>query len=117
MAPESWPPRVACQFSGKLFSRFVTRSTRVYRPGQALPWLRASAVKIRVNPNAVQRALEELEPDGVITSSTLAAKIPFELLVQNLKSLLDLAGTFLGRTRFAEPFPENHLENSDRPPG
>ncbi len=40
----------------------------VHRPGEALPSLRALAVEIRVNPNTVQRAYEELEREGVIES-------------------------------------------------
>ncbi len=40
----------------------------VYRPGEALPSLRALAVQIRVNPNTVQRAYEELDREGVIES-------------------------------------------------
>lgn len=40
----------------------------VYRSGEALPSLRALAVEIRVNPNTVQRAYEELERLGVIES-------------------------------------------------
>jgi GntR family transcriptional regulator len=40
----------------------------VYRPGESLPSLRALAVEIRVNPNTVQRAYEELERTGVIQS-------------------------------------------------
>jgi GntR family transcriptional regulator len=38
----------------------------VYRPGEALPSLRALAVKIHVNPNTVQRAYDELEREGLI---------------------------------------------------
>lgn len=40
----------------------------VYRPGETIPSLRALAVEIRVNPNTVQRAYEELERQGVIES-------------------------------------------------
>ena len=40
----------------------------VYRPGEVLPSLRALAVDIRVNPNTVQRAYEELERAGVVQS-------------------------------------------------
>jgi len=40
----------------------------VYRAGEALPSLRALAVEIRVNPNTVQRAYEELEREGVVQS-------------------------------------------------
>lgn len=40
----------------------------VYQPEEALPSLRALAVEIRVNPNTVQRAYDELEREGVIES-------------------------------------------------
>ena len=40
----------------------------VYRAGESLPSLRAMAVEIRVNPNTVQRAYEELEREGVVES-------------------------------------------------
>ena len=40
----------------------------VYRAGESLPSLRALAVDIRVNPNTVQRAYDELEREGVIES-------------------------------------------------
>lgn len=40
----------------------------IYRPGEALPSLRAMAVEIQVNPNTVQRAYDELEREGLIYS-------------------------------------------------
>jgi len=40
----------------------------VYRPGEALPSLRAMAIKIHVNPNTVQRAYDDLEREGLIYS-------------------------------------------------
>ena len=40
----------------------------VYRPGEALPSLRAMAIEIHVNPNTVQRAYDELEREGLIYS-------------------------------------------------
>ncbi|MEM9828376.1 MAG: GntR family transcriptional regulator [Planctomycetota bacterium] len=40
----------------------------VHRPGEALPSLRAMALKLRVNPNTVQRAYELLEREGVVQS-------------------------------------------------
>lgn len=40
----------------------------IYRAGEALPSLRALALEIRVNPNTVQRAYEELDREGVIES-------------------------------------------------
>ena len=40
----------------------------VYRPGEALPSLRAMAIELQVNPNTVQRAYDELEREGLIYS-------------------------------------------------
>lgn len=40
----------------------------VYRPGEALPSLRVLATDLKVNPNTVQRAYEELDRQGVIRS-------------------------------------------------
>lgn len=40
----------------------------VYRSGEMLPSLRALALELRVNPNTVQRAYEQLERSGVIES-------------------------------------------------
>src|SRR3954449_12932553 len=40
----------------------------VYRPGEALPSLRVVATELKVNPNTVQRAYEELDRQAVIRS-------------------------------------------------
>jgi GntR family transcriptional regulator len=40
----------------------------VYKPGEALPSQRALAAEVRVNPNTVQRAFDELVRDGVVES-------------------------------------------------
>lgn len=40
----------------------------VHRPGEALPSLRALATELRVNPNTVQRAFDELCREGLIES-------------------------------------------------
>jgi GntR family transcriptional regulator len=40
----------------------------IYRPGEALPSQRTLAVELRVNPNTIQRAFDELLRDGVIES-------------------------------------------------
>ena len=42
--------------------------TGVYAPGESLPSQRTLAVELRVNPNTVQRAFDELLRDGVIES-------------------------------------------------
>jgi GntR family transcriptional regulator len=38
----------------------------VFRPGERLPSLRVLAADLRVNPNTVQRAYDELEREGVV---------------------------------------------------
>ena len=40
----------------------------LYRPGEAVPSLRALAIDIQVNPNTVQRAYDELEREGLVYS-------------------------------------------------
>src|SRR3954470_124412 len=40
----------------------------VHRPGEALPSLRALATDLRVNPNTVQRAYDEMFRQGLIKS-------------------------------------------------
>jgi len=39
----------------------------VYRPGDTIPSIRASALDLLVNPNTVARAYAELEREGLIT--------------------------------------------------
>ncbi len=43
--------------------------TAVYGPGQRLPSVRDIALDAEVNPNTVQRALAELERDGLVFSA------------------------------------------------
>ena len=43
-------------------------SAGVYQPGEALPSQRTLALELRVNPNTVQRAFDELLRDGLIES-------------------------------------------------
>jgi GntR family transcriptional regulator len=40
----------------------------VFRPGEMLPSLRALAVDLKVNPNTVQKAYDELERSGLVHS-------------------------------------------------
>jgi GntR family transcriptional regulator len=40
----------------------------IYRPGDLIPSVRAQALLLLVNPNTVQRAYEQLEREGLITS-------------------------------------------------
>lgn len=38
----------------------------VYQPGEPIPSIRATSLKLSVNPNTVQRAYERLERDGLV---------------------------------------------------
>jgi GntR family transcriptional regulator len=40
----------------------------VHKPGELVPSVRQMAVNLRVNPNTVQRAYEQLERDGILVS-------------------------------------------------
>jgi GntR family transcriptional regulator len=40
----------------------------VYRPGEALPSLRVLASELKVNPNTVQKAYDEMDRQGLIKS-------------------------------------------------
>lgn len=40
----------------------------LYRPGEAIPSIRALALKLLINPNTITRAYEQLEREGVIES-------------------------------------------------
>ena len=50
--------------------RYLTEAivTGVYAPGQRLPSVRELATEAGVNPNTMQRALTELEHDGLISA-------------------------------------------------
>ena len=47
----------------------------VYKPGERVPSTRELAVKLKVNPNTVQRAYEELVRSGVLVSMRNRGKI------------------------------------------
>lgn len=53
------------QLTQRLTEAIVSASTR---PGEKLPSVRELAVEAGVNPNTVQRALSELERDGLVFS-------------------------------------------------
>ena len=38
----------------------------VYKPGEAMPSLRSLAMELKVNPNTVQRAYDELDRQGLV---------------------------------------------------
>lgn len=38
----------------------------VYEPGEAIPSIRAQAVQLRINPNTIKRACDELRREGLL---------------------------------------------------
>lgn len=50
----------------------------IYAPGEKLPSVRELAVEAGVNPNTVQRALSELERDGLVFSQRTAGRFVTE---------------------------------------
>jgi DNA-binding transcriptional regulator YhcF (GntR family) len=62
----------------------------VYKKGEKLPSVRDFAISIKVNPNTIQRALSELEDDGLIITQRTSGKFVTEdeLIIKNLKNSL-----------------------------
>jgi len=62
----------------------------VYKKGEKLPSVRDFAISIKVNPNTIQRALSELEDDGLIITQRTSGKFVTEdeLIIKNLKKSL-----------------------------
>jgi GntR family transcriptional regulator len=67
------PPRIEADSHVPVYLQIVeiVRSSiaaGVYRPGEALPSQRVLAAELRVNPNTVQRAYDEMFRQGLIKS-------------------------------------------------
>lgn len=73
--------------------------TGEYPPGSKLPSVRDLAMKAGVNPNTMQRALTELERDGLAQSMGTMGRI-----VTNDKQRIDLL-----RLRFAQEVMEQYM--------
>lgn len=58
----------------QLTQRLTRPSSRRFRPGERLPSVRELAVEAGVNPNTVQRALADLERDGLVFSQRTAGR-------------------------------------------
>lgn len=58
-----------------------------YRPGDKLPSVREMAAKAMVNPNTMQRAMAELEREGLVYANRTAGRFitSDEDLIKNLK--------------------------------
>ena len=66
-----------------IYSQLTQRLTEaivsgIYAPGEKLPSVRELAVEAGVNPNTVQRALAELERDGLVFSQRTTGRFVTE---------------------------------------
>ena len=66
-----------------IYSQLTLRLTEaivsgIYAPGEKLPSVRELALEAGVNPNTVQRALTELERDGLVFSQRTAGRFVTE---------------------------------------
>ena len=66
-----------------IYSQLTQRLTEaivsgIYAPGEKLPSVRELAVEAGVNPNTVQRALSELERDGLVFSQRTSGRFVTE---------------------------------------
>ena len=87
-----------------IYSQLTQRLTEaivsgIYAPGEKLPSVRELAVEAGVNPNTVQRALSELERDGLVFSQRTAGRFVTENenMIANAKLRIadERVGTFL----------------------
>ena len=68
-----------------IYSQLTQRLTEaivsgIYAPGEKLPSVRELAVEAGVNPNTVQRALSELERDGMRPGSIVRSMLSSTVL-------------------------------------
>ena len=75
-----------------IYSQLTQRLTEaivsgIYAPGEKLPSVRELAVEAGVNPNTVQRALADLERDGLVFSQRTAGRFVTENvhMIENAK--------------------------------
>ena len=83
-----------CQFrsDSPIYTQLTQRLTQAiiagaYQPGERLPSVRDLAVEAGVNPNTVQRALSDLERDGLVFSQRTAGRFVTENIhmIENAK--------------------------------
>lgn len=62
----------------------------IYKKGEKLPSVRDFAISIKVNPNTIQRALTELEDEGLIITQRTSGKFitEDEQTIKNLRNSL-----------------------------
>ena len=87
-----------------IYSQLTQRLTEaivsgIYTPGEKLPSVRDLAVEAGVNPNTVQRALSELEREGLVFSQRTAGRFVTEnenmIVNAKLRIADERVGTFL----------------------
>ena len=87
-----------------IYSQLTQRLTEaivsgIYAPGEKLPSVRDLAVEAGVNPNTVQRALTELEREGLVFSQRTAGRFVTEnenmIVNAKLRIADERVGTFL----------------------
>lgn len=87
-----------------IYSQLTQRLTEaivsgIYAPGEKLPSVRDLAVEVGVNPNTVQRALSELEREGLVFSQRTAGRFVTEnenmIVNAKLRIADERVGTFL----------------------
>jgi GntR family transcriptional regulator len=91
----------------------------VYRPGEAIPSVRALALELTVNPNTVQRAFDELEREGLIRTRKGLGMFVTDRAVSRAQrdSHADVRRTFVDALRAAGAAgmtPEQAAEAFDR---
>ena len=104
---------IYAQMSRQLSAAIVTG---YYSPGQRLPSVRDIAMDAGVNPNTVQRALAELERDGLVfsqrTSGRFVTEDPEKIRSEERSSFLTkLQGRFQSRSVDAEEKVEEILQD------
>ena len=74
-----------------------------YKPGDKLPSVRDLANEARVNPNTMQRAMTELERDGLVYTNRTSGRFitSDETLIKELKEnyLTTIIGEFIDRMK------------------
>ena len=87
-----------------IYSQLTQRLTEaivsgIYAPGEKLPSVRDLAVEAGVNPNTVQRALSELEREGLVFSQRTTGRFVTEnenmIVNAKLRIADERVGTFL----------------------
>lgn len=75
-----------------------------YMPGQRLPSVRDLALSLKANPNTVQRALGELENDGLIFTERTNGKF----VTENISHIAR------HKTKYADSLAQEYLRNMQK---